>query len=67
MYRVFTPLDALSVQLSSGVVLFSDQLFFSQHQLEWNFGWQYYSYGERFTGLQNYHANTGYSSFRWSF
>ncbi|MBI1358437.1 MAG: hypothetical protein GC160_29220 [Acidobacteria bacterium] len=36
-------------------------------QLEWNAGWQYYGYGERFSGLQNYHAHTGYSSFRWTF
>ncbi len=36
-------------------------------KLSWNFGWQYYSYGERFTGVQGYRAHVGYSSFRWSF
>lgn len=33
----------------------------------WNFGWQRYDYDERFTGTQNYAANTGYSSLSWSF
>jgi hypothetical protein len=36
-------------------------------QLAWNFGWQFYSYEERFTGEQDYRAHVGYSSFRWSF
>ncbi len=36
-------------------------------RLQWIFGWQYYDYSERFTGVQNYRAHTGYSSFRWSF
>lgn len=36
-------------------------------RLEWNFGWQFYDYGERFSQLQNYHAHTGYSSLRWTF
>jgi hypothetical protein len=36
-------------------------------RLSWNAGWQYSSYGERFTGLQNYHANLIYTSFRWAF
>lgn len=36
-------------------------------RLAWNFGWQFYSYEERFTGEQDYRAHVGYSSFRWSF
>ena len=36
-------------------------------KLWWNFGWQRYDYDERFTGTQNYAANTGYSSLSWSF
>lgn len=36
-------------------------------RLAWNFGWQYYSYEERFTSEQDYRAHVGYSSFRWSF
>ena len=36
-------------------------------RLDWNLGWQYYSYEERFTGEQDYRAHVGYSSFRWSF
>ncbi len=36
-------------------------------RLEWNWGWQYYGYGERFSDVQNFHAHTGYSSLRWSF
>jgi hypothetical protein len=36
-------------------------------RLSWNFGWQYYSYEERFTNEQDYRAHVGYSSFRWSF
>jgi hypothetical protein len=36
-------------------------------KLSWNFGWQFYSYSEDFSALQNYHAHVGYSSFRWSF
>ena len=35
--------------------------------LAWNAGWQYYGYNEKFTGVQNYHANIAYTSFRWSF
>ncbi len=35
--------------------------------LEWNAGWQYYGYSERFTALQNYHAHVGYTSLRLSF
>lgn len=36
-------------------------------RLQWNFGWQYYAYGERFSSVQDFHAHTGYSSLRWSF
>jgi hypothetical protein len=36
-------------------------------KLWWNLGWQRYDYDERFTGVQNYAANTGYSSLSWSF
>ena len=36
-------------------------------RLSWNFGYQRYSYSERLTSLQDYRANVGYSSFRWSF
>ncbi len=35
--------------------------------LEWNAGWQYYGYGERFTALQGYRAHVGYTSLRLSF
>lgn len=35
--------------------------------LEWNAGWQYYGYAERFTQLQNYRAHVGYASLRLSF
>jgi len=38
-----------------------------RERLQWNFGWQYYAYGERFSSAQNFHAHTGYSSLRWSF
>jgi len=48
-----TPQGRLSVQLNE--------------QLAWNFGWQFYSYAEQFTGVQNYSAHVGYSSLRWSF
>ncbi len=36
-------------------------------QVSWNFGWQFYSYEERFTSRQDYRAHVGYSSFRWNF
>lgn len=48
-----TPQGRVSVRLRDG--------------LEWNAGWQYYSYSERFTGLQNYRAHVGYTSLRLSF
>lgn len=35
--------------------------------LEWNAGWQYYGYSERFSSLQNYRAHVGYTSLRLSF
>jgi len=39
-------------------------------KIRWNAGWQFYNYHEDFGVLgylQNYHANTGYSSILWSF
>ena len=36
-------------------------------RLRWNFGYQYYDYAEKFLALQNYQANTGYTSLTWSF
>jgi len=36
-------------------------------RLRWNFGYQYYDYAEKFSLLQNYQANTGYTSLTWSF
>jgi hypothetical protein len=36
-------------------------------RIRWNFGYQYYGYREDFSSLQNYRANTGYSSISWSF
>ena len=36
-------------------------------RLRWNFGYQYYDYSEKFLLLQNYQANTGYTSVTWSF
>ncbi|HVO98840.1 MAG TPA: hypothetical protein VMT15_12270 [Bryobacteraceae bacterium] len=36
-------------------------------KLRWNAGYQYYGYREQFSALQNYLANTGYSSLAFSF
>jgi hypothetical protein len=36
-------------------------------KLRWNAGYQYYGYRQEFAALQNYRANTGYSSVSWSF
>ena len=36
-------------------------------QLRWNVGYQYYGYHEDFLALQNFRAQTGYSSLSWSF
>ncbi len=36
-------------------------------RLRWNFGYQYYDYSEKFLLLQNYQANTCYTSLTWSF
>ena len=39
-------------------------------KLRWNAGWQYYHYRQDFalvSIIQNYHANTGYTSLQWSF
>jgi len=48
-----SPLARLSVRISA--------------KLRWNVGYQYYGYRQVFTSLQNYRANTGYSSFSVSF
>jgi hypothetical protein len=51
-----SPLARLSIRISPKV--------------RWNAGWQFYNYHEQFGVLgylQNYHANTGYSSILWSF
>jgi len=37
------------------------------NRLAWNAGWQYYGYSEKFTGIQNYHANVSYTSLRFGF
>jgi hypothetical protein len=36
-------------------------------RVRWNLGYQYYGYREEFSNLQNYRANTGYTSLLWSF
>lgn len=36
-------------------------------QIRWNAGYQYYGYEEQFSTLQNFRAQTGYSSVSWSF
>jgi len=36
-------------------------------QLRWNIGYQYYGYSEQFSSLQDFRANTGYTSVLWSF
>ena len=39
-------------------------------KLKWTAGFQYYGYHEDFglnSGLQNYHAATGYTSLLWAF
>ena len=36
-------------------------------RIRWNVGYQYYGYNEEFSTLQNFRANTGYSSISWSF
>jgi hypothetical protein len=36
-------------------------------KLRWNTGYQYYGYREQFSALQNYRANTGFSSLAFSF
>ena len=39
-------------------------------KIRWNAGWQFYNYHQEFallTYVQNYHANTGYTSVLWSF
>lgn len=37
------------------------------NRLRWNVGYQYYGYSEQFSQLQDFRANTGYSSVLWSF
>lgn len=53
------PLTFQSPQLRLSVKL--------QERIRWNFGYQYYGYREQFSNLQNYRANTGYTSLLWSF
>jgi hypothetical protein len=36
-------------------------------QIRWNAGYQYYGYNEQFSALQDFRAQTGYSSVSWSF
>jgi len=48
-----SPLSRLSVRLHD--------------KLRWNFGYQFYRYGEDFTPGMGYRAHTGYSSLLWSF
>jgi hypothetical protein len=36
-------------------------------RVRWNLGYQYYGYREQFSSVQNYLANTGYTSISWSF
>jgi len=48
-----SPMGRLSVRLHENV--------------RWNFGYQYYGYGEEFSTRQNYRAHTGYTSVLWSF
>jgi len=38
-----------------------------RERLHLNVGYQYYGYREEFSNLQNYRANTGYTSLLWSF
>jgi hypothetical protein len=38
-----------------------------QQHVDWNAGWQYYDYNEKFLSNQDYRANTGYTSLRFSF
>lgn len=38
-----------------------------REKLRWNAGYQRYGYDERLLPLQNYHANTGYTSLSWAF
>lgn len=36
-------------------------------KIRWNAGYQHYGYSEKFSGIQNYRAHTGYTSVLWSF
>jgi hypothetical protein len=47
------PITRLSIKLSNKV--------------RWNAGYEYYGYRERFYAVDNYRANTGYTSLSWSF
>ena len=51
--RFLSPQGRLSVRLNQ--------------KLRWNLGYQYYGYTEQFSTLQDYRANTGYTSVLWSF
>jgi hypothetical protein len=51
-----TPLARLSIRVTP--------------KIRWNAGWQFYNYHELFgltVPMQNYRANTGYTSVLWSF
>ena len=51
--RFISPLARLSIPIRA--------------RIRWNFGYQYYGYSEQFSSIQDYRANTGYSSISWSF
>ena len=58
-FRVSFPLTYQSPRARVSVKL--------HEKIWWNLGYQRYDYDERFTGIQNYAANTGYTSLTWSF
>lgn len=51
--KFFSPMARISIRLNRRVC--------------WNADYRYYGYSEEFSDLQNYRANTGYSSISWSF
>ncbi|MDD5542800.1 MAG: hypothetical protein PHX83_06460 [Acidobacteriia bacterium] len=38
-----------------------------REHVDWNLGWQYFSYHEKLLNIQNYHANLPYTSVRFTF
>jgi len=65
-----TTLDAFLVAQTFPLKFLSPEARLSvrlNRQIRWNIGYQYYGYSEQFSSLQNFHANTGYSSVLWSF